>query len=78
MMSAHGHGAVSDIMLRRVYNEFLEMPGLHLTSQQAQRLWGLDQATCLALLESLVSTKFLRRTGRGMYTRLTEGQSERL
>jgi hypothetical protein len=41
-------------LIRRVYSEFLEMPGLRLTRQQAQRLWGLDERTCAALLESLV------------------------
>ena len=28
--------------VRRVRAEFLEMPGLKLTVQQAQRLWGVD------------------------------------
>ena len=77
-MSAHARGAANDLMLQRIYGEFLEMPGLRLTCQQAQRLWGLDAATCQALLERLVETKFLCRTGHGMYARLTEGRSGRL
>jgi hypothetical protein len=31
---------VDEALLHRVYGEFLEMPGLRLTCQQAQRLWG--------------------------------------
>jgi hypothetical protein len=29
-----------------IRSEYLELPGLSLTKIQAQRLWGLDQATC--------------------------------
>jgi hypothetical protein len=67
------HSAVDETLLRRVYAEFLEMPGLRLTRQQAQRLWGLDESTCLQLLESLVEAKFLYRPARGIYARLTDG-----
>jgi hypothetical protein len=67
-----GHSAVDEALLQRVYGEFLEMPGLRLTCQQAQRLWGLDKGTCLALLEFLVDSKFLCRPGHGTYTRLTD------
>src|SRR4029078_1215783 len=38
---------------RPIRAEFLEMPGLCLTIEQAQRLWSLDPATCEALLKSL-------------------------
>jgi hypothetical protein len=65
---------VDDALLQRVYGEFLEMPGLRLTSQQAQRLWGLDESACVELLEFLVDAKFLCRPGHGVYTRLTDGQ----
>ena len=33
-------------LLRRVRGEFFEMPGLGLTVDQAQRLWGLERNTC--------------------------------
>jgi hypothetical protein len=69
--------SVNGLALQRAQSEFLEMPGLRLTSQQAQRLWGLDEATCLAVLESLVEAKFLYRSGRGMYGRTTEGRMRR-
>jgi hypothetical protein len=69
------HSTVNDALLQRVYSEFLEMPGLRLTCQQARRLWGLDERTCLQLLESLVDAKFLCRPAHGMYTRLSDGQA---
>jgi len=64
---------VDDALLQRVYGEFLEMPGLRLTCQQAQRLWGLDESACLQLLECLVDAKFLCRPGPGMYARAADG-----
>jgi hypothetical protein len=59
--------------LYRMYAEYLEMPGLRLTCAQAQRLWGLDAATCTSALEYLVEARFLRRTESGEYVRLTDG-----
>ena len=52
-----------------IRSEYLEMPGLHLTGRQAQRLWNLDPVTCEALLTALVETRFLRRTPAGAYAR---------
>ena len=49
--------------------EYLEIPGLQLTRQQVQRLWGLDDVTCDALLEALIDVRFLRRTRTGAYIR---------
>jgi hypothetical protein len=48
-------------LLNRVRSEFLEMPGLRLRIDQAQRLWNLDRANCEMLLSLLVEAKFLRR-----------------
>ena len=56
--------------LRRVQGEFLEMPGLRLTEAQARRLWGLDAASCGALLRALVDAKFLFRTRDGAFMRV--------
>lgn len=53
--------------LRIIRGEYLEFPGLHLTCAQAQRLWNLDTATCETLLETLVNTRFLRRSRNGGY-----------
>ena len=48
-------------LLNRIQGEFLEMPGLRLRIEQAQRLWGLDRSTCEDLLSALVDAKFLSR-----------------
>jgi len=58
-----------DDVLRRVQGEFIEMPGMRLTSAQAQRLWGLDRAACDTLLGALVDAKFLFRTRDGAFVR---------
>lgn len=58
-----------DDVLRRVQGEFIEMPGLRLTPAQAQRLWGLDRASCDTLLGALVDAKFLFRTRDGAFVR---------
>jgi len=56
-------------VLQRVQGEYIEMPGLRLTTAQAQRLWGLDRAACDALLSALVDAKFLFRTRDGAFVR---------
>ena len=38
-----------------VRGEFCEMPGLQLTKPQIQRLWGIEPATCDALVDELVN-----------------------
>jgi hypothetical protein len=73
-MPDRAHEAVSDVILRRVYGEFLEMPGLRLTPSQAQRLWGLDERTCRVLLDYLVDAKFLCRSAHGNYSRSSDGE----
>ena len=60
----------SEEILRRVQGEYLEMPGLRLTSAQARRLWGLDALSCDALLIELVNAKFLFRTRDGAFMRV--------
>ena len=60
----------TDEVLRRVQGEFLEMPGLRLTTPQARKLWGLDAAQCDALLGALVDAKFLFRTRDGAFMRV--------
>jgi len=60
-MSVPDNCAWKQQMLNRVRGEFLEMPGLRLRIEKAQRLWGLDRSTCEALLTSLVQAKFLWR-----------------
>jgi len=53
----------------RIRAEYLEMPGLHLTRSQVQRLWGLDESTCSTVLAALEKESFLRRTRAGTYVR---------
>ena len=58
-----------DRTVRRVREEFLEMPGLHLTPPQARRLWGLDREACQAVIDALVASAFLKWTAGGAVTR---------
>jgi hypothetical protein len=53
--------------LRMIQAEYLEIPGLHLTKPQVQRLWGLETHVCDALLDQLIATNFLRRTHKDAY-----------
>lgn len=54
----------------RIRGEFLEMPGLCLTTRQAARLFGLELPACEYVLDLLVESAFLRRTPGGMVTRI--------
>jgi hypothetical protein len=69
MMPVPGLDPTIDEVLSRVQGEFLEMPGLRLTTPQARRLWGLDAASCEALLRALVDAKFLFQTRDGAFMR---------
>ena len=62
----------SEEILRRICGEYLEMPGLRLKREQAQRLWGLDDATCTQLLDTLVANGFLIRSLDGRYGRTAD------
>ena len=66
-----------DDVLQRVQGEYIEMPGLRLTTAQAQRLWGLDRAACDALLGALVDAKFLLRTRDGAFMRSDQARATR-
>jgi hypothetical protein len=54
-------------LLTRVRGEFLEMPGLRLTSAQAARLWALDRRTSERILDGLTRAGFLLRNREGAY-----------
>jgi hypothetical protein len=56
-------------VVRRIRGEFLEMPGLRLTPEQARRLWRLDETACDAILGALVDARFLARTRDGAFVR---------
>jgi hypothetical protein len=44
---------------RLIRGEYLEIPGLHLTRAQIQRLWDLDHETCSSVLDTLLYERFL-------------------
>jgi len=56
-------------LLERVRGEFLEMPGLSLTPEQAARLWGVDMQACGQVIAALLASAFLRRTSQGRLVR---------
>ena len=56
-------------LMNRVRGEFLEMPDLRLTLDEAERLWGLDRAACEQVVDALVSAAFLRWTPNGKIVR---------
>ncbi len=59
--------------LEHIQAEFLEMPGLRLTVDQARRLCGVDHVVCQAVLDALVDAKFLCLKSDGSYARETDG-----
>ena len=60
------HSAMTDdALIQRILGEFREMPGLCITTWQAERLWALDTGTCETLLARLVEQRILRRTADG-------------
>ena len=60
-------------LLTRIRAEYLEMPELRLTREQAQRLCGADRLLCQRVLDMLVDMKFLCVKPNGVYARLTDG-----
>jgi hypothetical protein len=62
-------------LLRRIEGEYLEMPGLQLTREQAQRLWALDETMCVFVLDALVDCHFLARGSDDRYRRVSDGNA---
>jgi hypothetical protein len=58
---------VTNDLLNRAKQEYVEMPGLVLTIRQASRLWNLDAGVCHTLLSTLLREKFLSQTRDGAY-----------
>lgn len=54
--------AMREQLVRRVRNEFEEMPGLRLTFGQARLLFDLDADCCERVLSALLQMGFLIRT----------------
>jgi hypothetical protein len=63
----HDHTTTEWFQLVRA--DYDEMPGLHLTKPQAQRLWNLETTMCDAVLDALEAARFLRRTRTGAYVK---------
>jgi DNA-binding IclR family transcriptional regulator len=72
-----GYDSIDDL-IRRVRGEYLEMPGMRLTSSQASRLWGLDSPTCQNLLDTLVEARFLTRGRDGRYGVTSDVSAEKI
>jgi len=64
-------------LLKRIRAEYLEMPGLRLKLEQAQRLCGVERTACQRVLDMLVDMKFLCVKPDGAYARLTDGADYR-
>jgi len=62
-----------DDLLARIRGEYLEMPGLALSLDQAQRLWNLPRQECEGLLDALVGSGFLAYKRLGMFVRADIG-----
>ena len=56
-------------LVNQIRMEYLEMPGLALTSGQARHRWNLDPALCDAVLSALVRVEFLSETPNGTFLR---------
>ncbi len=59
--------------IRLIQSEFAEMPGLHLSKRQAQRLWNLDARSTDVIFEELEASHFLRRMPNDVYIRADIG-----
>ena len=57
-------------LVDRMRAEYLAMPGLKLTPEQARRLWSADADSCNAAFEILLAEGLLHRTGTGKYVAL--------
>jgi hypothetical protein len=73
-MGSPGKIFIHQRVLARLRAEYLEMPGMKLTTTQVQRLCGIEQTMCTLLLDVLVESQFLTRKSDGTYVRLTEGR----
>ena len=59
--------------IRLIQSEYAEMPGLHLSKRQAQRLWNLDARSADVIFTALEAANFLRRTPNDVYIRADVG-----
>jgi hypothetical protein len=68
-MGASPRSSRLERQLRRVREEYRELPDLRLTPSGVQRLFGLQPTPCVEILEALVEENFLCRTSDGLFVR---------
>jgi hypothetical protein len=56
---------------QRIRAEYLEMPGMILTTDQVSRLCGMERSACQTVLDALVDAQFLTLKSDGTYVRRT-------
>jgi hypothetical protein len=59
-----------ETLVTRIQDEFLDTPNLSLSLPQAERHFGIDRASCEAVLGVLVDARVLARSADGRYVRL--------
>ena len=67
--------AARHALLRRIHNEFQEMPGLSLTSAQAAKLFGLPHDIASRILERFTDAHVLRQSSDGRFALRVEESS---
>ena len=50
-----------------IKSEYAEMPGLHLSKRQAQRMWNLDASSMDLVFSALEAANFLKRMPNDVY-----------
>jgi hypothetical protein len=60
----------TEVLVDRIRSEYVALPGLKLTRDQACRLWAVDDEHCTAAFEILLAEGFLHRTGTGKFVAL--------
>jgi hypothetical protein len=63
MLSDRSTACEDRVLCTRIIGEYLEMPGLNVTIRQACRLWNIDRPQCVRLLDMLVGSGFLWKSG---------------
>jgi hypothetical protein len=69
--ATEGKEARAHQLILRIRAEYLELPGLRLTLQQAARLFGTSIKECEPLLTRLVSSRFLKTMDDGTFVRVS-------
>ena len=63
---------IRNAVSERIRAEYLEMPGMNLTTDQVARLCGMERSTCQTVLDALVEAQFLALKPDGTYVRRTD------